>query len=530
MRLFLYDKKQYSEYFQYLYLQVITTFVYSDVADSQKSNRVAGNQLIRLIIYEYQLTLYRMYFKQIFEPKLAQYAYLIGCQKSKEAIIIDPMRDVDQYFTLAKRENLKLVAAADTHIHADYVSGLQEMAERGVHVYASDEGDSDWKYNWLKDSDYAHTLLHNGDVITIGNIRLKAVHTPGHTPEHLSYELVDGAATDKPMGLLSGDFVFVGDVGRPDLLETAAGQAGAMKPSAQRLFQSLQFFKDLPDYMKVWPAHGAGSACGKALGAVPDSTVGYEKVVSTAIKLADSEEEFINFILDGQPEPPLYFARMKKVNRDGINVLGELPAPKAMQPEELIDRDDITVLDTRSIDEFMHLHLKNSLLSTWNKAFNTVAGSYIKPEEQIVLIIHSAHIEEAVRDLVRIGLDNVIGFVDVQAFTEWIHQAEKDHTSSIPTVKFSEFNPNNPENGKVLDVRKRSEWDETGHFKNARHIAHTRLLDRYEELDLNTRYYVHCEASGRASVATALLAKKGYNVVLIHDDIKQIDPSLLTKD
>ena len=218
-----------------------------------------------------------MYFKQVFDKKLAQYAYIIGCQKNGEAIVIDPMRDIDQYQEIASSEGLKITHAADTHIHADYVSGLREFAEKGIKVIASDEGDKDWKYEWLNGSDYNYELVKNKDSFSIGNIKFDVVHTPGHTPESISFLVTDGALTDEPMGILTGDFVFVGDVGRPDLLETAAGEKGNMKPSAQSLYKSVEKFKEFPEYLQVWPAHGSGSACGKALGAVPESTVGYER-------------------------------------------------------------------------------------------------------------------------------------------------------------------------------------------------------------------------------------------------------------
>ena len=192
-----------------------------------------------------------MYFKQFFDEKLAQYAYLIGCQANGTAMIIDPMRDIDQYIEEAARQNLTIVAAADTHIHADFISGLREFAERGVKVYASDEGDADWKYEWLIDSDYNYQLLKDGDEIKIGNITIKAWFTPGHTPEHLSYFVTDGAVADEPMGIATGDFVFVGDVGRPDLLESAAGQKNVMEPSARTLFKSVEQFKSVPEYLQV---------------------------------------------------------------------------------------------------------------------------------------------------------------------------------------------------------------------------------------------------------------------------------------
>ncbi|MEX2398198.1 MAG: MBL fold metallo-hydrolase, partial [Balneolales bacterium] len=252
-----------------------------------------------------------MYFKQFFDPKLAQYAYLIGCQSKREAIIIDPMRDIDQYIDAATENKLTIVAAADTHIHADYISGLREFAERGIKVYASDEGDSDWKYEWLTNNrnEYNYELLYDGSSIHLGNIKIQAWHTPGHTSEHLTFKVTDGATAEEPLGYVTGDFVFVGDVGRPDLLESAAGIIDVMKPAAKVLYNTIKEFKKVPDYVQIWPGHGAGSACGKTLGAIPETTAGYEKRYNNSLKAATTEVNFVRFILECQPVPPLYFAR-----------------------------------------------------------------------------------------------------------------------------------------------------------------------------------------------------------------------------
>ncbi|MEO1085915.1 MAG: MBL fold metallo-hydrolase, partial [Acidobacteriota bacterium] len=178
-----------------------------------------------------------MLLRQIFAPKLAQYAYLIGCQRTGEALIIDPERDVDRYIELARREGLRLVAVDETHIHADFLSGARELAEElGARLYLSDEGDADWKYEWAIKGDYDVHLLRDGDTFEIGKIEIRALHTPGHTPEHLSFVVTDrGGGADEPIGVATGDFVFVGDLGRPDLLESAAGVAGQMDPSARAL-------------------------------------------------------------------------------------------------------------------------------------------------------------------------------------------------------------------------------------------------------------------------------------------------------
>ena len=457
-----------------------------------------------------------MYFKQIFEEKLAQYAYLIGCQATGEAIIIDPMRDIDQYVVLAKKEGLNIVAATETHIHADFLSGLREFAEQGVKVYASDEGDEDWKYEWLKGSGYDYGFLYDGDEFPVGNIKFKVQHTPGHTPEHISFLVTDGATTDEPMGMLSGDFIFVGDVGRPDLLESAAGQKGAMESSAKTLYKSVNQFKNLPEYLQLWPGHGAGSACGKALGAVPESTVGYEQRFNASIRAADSEQNFVSYILDGQPEPPLYFARMKRDNKQGPKVLGKLPEPAKIAAKNLMGKsqqEGNVVIDTRG------RIVPGSLLSPMGKQFNTIAGSYVRENENIYLIIDEEKVEEAVRDLIRVGLDSIKGHVEESDFTEYAKQTDLE---SIDIITFEDVRALTEDSHNViLDVRKASEYEE-GHANEALNIAHTRLLDREEELPKDKQLLVHCKSGFRASVASALLKRDGFSIKYVNDHVKKI--------
>lgn len=458
-----------------------------------------------------------MYFKQFFDNKLAQYSYLIGCQANGTALVIDPMRDIDPYIDAASDENLTIVAAADTHIHADYISGLREFAERGVKVYASDEGDEDWKYEWLKNSDYDYELLKDGDSFKIGNITFKAWHTPGHTPEHLSYFITDGATADEPMGIATGDFIFVGDVGRPDLLESAAEQNDVMEPSARTLFKSVEEFKSVPEYMQIWPGHGAGSACGKALGAIPESTVGYELRYNNSLKSATSEDNFVKFILEGQPEPPLYFARMKRDNKMGPAINGSLAVPKRLtlkELEKISKKNDAVLLDTRDRDDFTSGHIPGSLLSPLNKQFNTVAGSYITEDEEIYLVVEEHRVEEAVRDLYRIGYDKIEGFVTPKDLVMYSEQ-DFGELEKVDVRTFEGIDDVDA-NSLILDVRKASEFQE-GHIEGAMNIAHTRLLPRLKEVPSNKKIYVHCQAGGRSAVASALLQREGHDVVLIDD-------------
>ncbi|SUJ07424.1 Probable polyketide biosynthesis zinc-dependent hydrolase BaeB [Sphingobacterium spiritivorum] len=247
-----------------------------------------------------------MFFERIYDESLAQASYMIGCQAKGVALVIDPKRDVDTYLEIAKRNNLEITQITETHIHADFLSGSRELAAlTGAALYLSDEGGKDWQY------EFPHEGLKDGDKLVVGNLTLTVIHTPGHTPESISFVLTDHPASDHPIMVFTGDFVFVGDVGRPDLLEKAAGIAGTKEAGAKDMFRSIQKFLTLPDFVQLWPGHGAGSSCGKALGSVPSSTVGYERIRNWALQ-QQKEDTFVTELLDGQPEPPAYFAMMKK--------------------------------------------------------------------------------------------------------------------------------------------------------------------------------------------------------------------------
>lgn len=467
-----------------------------------------------------------MLFRMIYDDRLAQAAYLIGCQRTGEAILIDPERDIDRYLALAAREKVRITAVAETHIHADFLSGAREVAEKtGARLYLSAEGGPDWQYQWLDEKSgggsYTHTLLRNGDTFKVGNIELKVVHTPGHTPEHICFVVTDrGGGASEPMGIATGDFLFVGDVGRPDLLETAAGQAGSKEPSARALFQSVQKFGALDDYLQVWPAHGAGSACGKALGAVPQSTVGYEKRFNASIRAAGAGEgEFVASILAGQPDPPVYFARMKRDNKTGPRVLGSLPRPPRLGVAEAtrLDAHSVELIDTRAWNEFRTGHLPGSLWIPMDNMFPTAAGSFVGDDEPIYLCVDSggsptggAVLEEAVRCLVRIGLDDIRGWIDVSDMAAILKARPAATINEIDVAagrKALEANRHF-----VLDVRNQSEFEE-GHIPGACLTPYTRLADQVQEFPLQRTLLVNCKAGGRSGRACAYLQRAGYEVV-----------------
>jgi hydroxyacylglutathione hydrolase len=468
-----------------------------------------------------------MLVRQIHDPKLAQYAWLVGCPATGEAAIIDPERDVDRYIALAKSKELRIVAAIDTHIHADYLSGLREFARRGVRVYASDEGGPDWRYEWLLSSDYDYVLLKNGDVFRVGNIEFRAIHTPGHTPEHMSYVIRDtGSGAEDPIAMATGDFVFVGDVGRPDLLETAAGMTGTMEPGARQLYHSIEGFRMLPEFLQVWPAHGAGSACGKALGDVPLSTVGYELRNNASLLAASSERNFVDFILTGQPEPPPYFARMKRDNRAGPKLLDAIPKPRALGVDEvgtLMDRKNIVVLDARDRDAFCAGHLPGSILVEQDYQFSSIAGSYVEENTPVVLVVPADRVDEAVRDLIRIGLDDIRGYITPDVLVRWV--ASGGRLTRTPVIDMKELERRRHEDGVlILDVRGSAEHD-VRHVPDALSIAHTRLLVRLDEVPNDRPVLVHCNSGGRSAAAASLLERFGYDVTQVNDRIAKWSPT-----
>ncbi|MEM9292572.1 MAG: rhodanese-like domain-containing protein [Acidobacteriota bacterium] len=483
-----------------------------------------------------------MFFRQILDPHLAQYAYLIGCQASGEALILDPQRDVDRYVDLAAAEGLRLVAAAETHIHADFLSGTRELAEgHGARLYLSAEGGEAWTPRWVDPQRHDVTWLRDGDSFFLGKLEIRALHTPGHTPEHLSFLIIDhgGPSSDdaeRPaLGLASGDFLFVGDLGRPDLLETAAGERGAMEPAARDLFASVERLQALPDHLQIWPGHGAGSACGKALGAVPISTLGYERQVNPALLDAQSgQSTFVRNILQGQPEPPLYFARMKQLNRDDIPLLGELPNPPRLGTTELAaaaQDDEAVILDARQDRQaFLRGHLPGALHTPWGKSFSTLVGSLVDPQRSLVLLIDDAHRESAIRDLVRIGYDRIVGWSPLGAIA--IESTSESGQRSLQPLVSADFAAlqralgqnqkagEDPAGGPdfeatVLDVRSAAEFSE-GHLPGALNIAHTRLAAHGDELPPGP-LWVHCRSGARATAAASWLAQRGREVTLVDD-------------
>lgn len=445
-----------------------------------------------------------MILKRFYDEKLAQASYLVGCEDTNEALVIDPLRDVSQYIQSAKDSGLRITAVTETHIHADYISGSREIAHAtGAKIYLSGEGGPDWLYNYTDDSNVV--VLHNGDTFKIGKVLIQALHTPGHTPEHLCFLVTDAAKSDNPLAVFSGDFLFVGDVGRPDLLERAANIKGTMEEGARNLYRSLIAFKKLSDYLMIWPGHGAGSACGKSLGAIPATTLGYEKTTNWAFHVTN-ETDFISEVLQGQPEPPKYFAKMKQINKEGPKILGNTPNPTSIDQAQIITalQSNAIVLDVRSEEDFAKSFMKGSInIPVDWKSFTTWCG-WLIPYDKPIYIIAENHeqAKAAYRNLVLIGLDSTQGWIAFSDLT-----GAKQLFSNISTIESKQLIEQN--NFLILDVRNPSEYM-NGHIPGSINIPLGELPERIFELPKDKSIAVHCGSGGRSAIAASVLKKSDF--------------------
>jgi len=450
-----------------------------------------------------------MFVKRFFEPSIAQASYLIGCQANGTAIVIDANRDVDQYIQAAGQEGLRITHITETHIHADYVSGSRELARKtGGTLYLSDEGDADWKYAFIAEGQ----PLHHGDRLQLGNIRIDVLHTPGHTPEHLTFLVTDGAAADQPIAAVTGDFVFVGDVGRPDLLERAANIKGTMEVGARTLWKSLQAFARHEDWLQIWPGHGAGSACGKGISAIPSSTLGYERRFNWAFNVK-SEADFVARVLEGQPEPPAYFASMKRVNKAGPALLGGFAAPPRLADGRLPEllAAGALVIDTRPAEEYAARHVQGTVNIPLNTSFVTWAGWLVPSTADLYLIVDEAtavRLPEVSRLLALIGIDHIAGWLGPAAVTA------SAGTRQTPQISASELQSRvSAGTVTVVDVRSANEWA-GGHLPGAIHIPLGYLAERSGSIPTTRPIVLQCQAGSRSAIAASLLERLGFTGVI----------------
>ncbi len=447
-----------------------------------------------------------MFFERIYEEGLAQASYLIACQATGEAIVIDPRRDIDVYLDIAKKKSFKITHVSETHIHADFLSGVRELAyATGAEILLSDEGGRDWQY------EFPHVGLKAGESFMVGNLKFEVMHVPGHTPEHIAFLLTDIPAGDYPSMLFTGDFVFVGSVGRPDLLEKAAGIKGTQELGARQMFDSLKQFSNLPDYIQVWPGHGAGSACGKALGAVPNSTIGYEKLANWALTTED-EGNFVETLLDGQPEPPRYFAMMKKLNKQGPSVLNGMPKPPQLDVAAFMEayESGMTLVDTRRKGPFSEGHIPGSICIPGVGSFSNWAGWLLEYDKPFMVLASEAEIETIVRKLIRIGLDNLHGYIT--GLDVWTGAGRE--LATLPQID-AEAAQRMVEKGEahILDVRAKSEYID-GHIPGVTNIHLGYVRESIDEIPQDKTLIVQCLSGARSTIGSSVLMNKGIADVL----------------
>ena len=452
-----------------------------------------------------------MIVRHVYNTALAQAGYVIGCPAAGEAIVVDPTRDIDWYLALAARDGLRIAAVAETHIHADFVSGARELAARaGARLYLSAAGREGSPYAYAEDA--GAIPLRDGDRLAVGEVRLEVLHTPGHTPESLSFLVTDEAGADGPMGILTGDFVFVGDVGRPDLLERAVGVAGAAAEGARALFRSLQRFRQLPPYLQVWPGHGAGSSCGRALGAVAQSTVGYETRFNWAFSVPD-EASFMREVLEGQPEVPPYFARMKGMNAAGPAAVGTLPPPARPAAGRLADElaAGTVVVDLRPAGDYAARHVPGTLNLPPGDDFLAWAGWLLPYDRPLGIIGTDDQVEQAVRQLRLIGLDAVVGTWTPEAVSA--PAAGVDALARIGRID-AEGLRDLLARGQVslVDVRAPGEYA-AGHIAGSRNIPLGHLAGRLGEIPAGRPVVVQCQHGARSAIAASIVGARREAVV-----------------
>lgn len=446
-----------------------------------------------------------MLIERIYDEDLAQASWLIGCQAEGSALVIDPRRDIDVYLKTAEENGLTITKVTETHIHADYLSGARELAAAtGASLHLSAEGGPDWLYR------FEHEPLRHDDVLKLGNISIRALYTPGHTPEHLSFLVTDHAATDKAGFLFTGDFVFVGDIGRPDLLDAAAGGEDTRFGMAGQLFASLRdVFLKLPDYVQVMPGHGAGSACGKALGSLPASTVGYEKVSAWWVPFVTAGDVagFTAALLDDQPDAPAYFGRMKVQNRAGAPLLGRrAPLPELSGPE-LRERlaAGALLVDTRTREEHAASAVKGSVHVPAGNNFVTWASWAIDPETDRDLILFASSPESAEQlraGLSRTGIDRVAGYTLTAAGLD---------TAPVKTITPDELD--GLAGPFILDIRSEAEYA-GGSIPGAVNIHGSRVLWNLGQLPRDRTIVTHCQSGGRNAVVASALRSAGFDNII----------------
>lgn len=437
-----------------------------------------------------------MIIDRVFTPGLAQVAYLIADESTGDVAVIDPRRDVQIYLDWAAERNLQITAILETHVHADFVSGALELQQAtGAPIFSSRLGDQE----------FDHHALRDGERVPVGNLILEARWTPGHTPEHIVFLLFDPTSSSSPQAMFSGDLIFAGEVGRPDLL----GEAHT-RDLARQLFQTLTHrIADLPDDLLIYPGHTAGSACGRKIGDAATTTLGAERRYTYAWQY-DDENAFIRGVMDEMPAPPPYYPRMKVVNRVGPALLATLPEGEALSADQVAREitNGAVIVDARDEAAFDQAHIRGSFYAGDRSDFIYWVGWRAPYDLPVVLLLDRDEDYPAfVTELRRIGIDNVAGYL-AGGIERWIESGGAiDQLQVLSPERFQELL--GQESTAVLDVRSRDEW-KSGHIENARNAFAGDISAGAEvDLDEDALVMLTCATGYRSRVAASMLQSRG---------------------
>lgn len=445
-----------------------------------------------------------MHFKQFYLGCLAHASYLVG--SDREAAVVDPQRDVQQYIDEAAARGLTIKYVLETHLHADFVSGHRELAAKtGAEIV----------FGHRAGAEFPHRAVRDGDELRIGSVLLRAIETPGHTPEGISWLVIDTAVSSEPQKVLTGDTLFIGDVGRPDLAGSKGFTAGQM---AALMYDSLHGkLLRLDDAVEVYPAHGAGSACGRNISKETSSTIGEQRRTNYALRPM-TKEEFIALMTSDLPEAPGYFARDAEINRRGAGMLSAITVD-ALTPAEVNKRlqQGALVLDVRESTAFANGHLPRSMNIGLKGNYAPWSGNLIKPSDSLILVADGKdEIDEAVMRLARVGLENVAGYLD-GGIMAWA--AAGLELETVPQISVDELYAQLYGDGRqlqIVDVRAPGEFA-SGHLPRAKNVPLPELQKRVHELDTQQPLAVVCAGGYRSAAAASILRRHGfhdlYNVI-----------------
>lgn len=439
-----------------------------------------------------------MYFEQFFLGCLAHASYMLGAEG--EAIVVDPQRDVDLYLTAAEEHGLKIRHVFETHLHADFVSGHRELAERtGATIYMGAQAGAR----------FPHIDIQDGFELRVGKMRISALETPGHTPESVCLVVYDEQKSAEPWAVLTGDTLFLGDVGRPDLSKTHTAQQ-----LAGMLYDSLHNkVLKLPDNVLVYPAHGAGSLCGRNMRAERSSTIGTERLTNYALQIK-SRDEFVRQLTANLPARPEYFAQDAEINREGAPALGELSELQAVSPQELkwLLDEGVTALDVRPGDQFSKAHVPGSINIALSGQFASWAGAILGLNLRPVLIADTPEqLSEARMRLARIGLEAERGYLK-DGIEGW--KKAGFELAQLPEISVQDLQKKlDAGTVQVLDVRREPEW-QAGHIADAGWWPLDNFRISPPEIDPSVPLGVHCKGGYRSIIACSLLQRAGFQNVM----------------